>query len=82
LHNEELHILYSSSDIIKQIKSGRMKWVGHVTHMREESVQGFGGKSPKERDHLKDLGIDGRMGSEWILGRLAGGVWSGSVGSV
>jgi hypothetical protein len=29
---------------------------------------------PKERDHLEGQGIDGRMGSEWILGRLAGGV--------
>jgi hypothetical protein len=33
----------------------------------------FMGK-PEERDHLKDQGVDGRMGSEWILGRLAGGV--------
>jgi len=31
----------------------------------------------KERDHSEDRGVDGRMGSEWILGRLAGGVWSG-----
>jgi hypothetical protein len=31
-------------------------------------------ESQKERDHLKDQGIDGRMGSEWILGRLAEGV--------
>jgi hypothetical protein len=28
-----------------------------------------------ERDHLEDQGIDERMGSEWILERLAG-VWS------
>jgi hypothetical protein len=28
---------------------------------------------PEERDHLEDQGIDGRMGSEWVLGRLAGG---------
>jgi hypothetical protein len=28
---------------------------------------------PKEKDHLKDRGVDGRMGLEWILGRLAGG---------
>jgi hypothetical protein len=28
----------------------------------------------KERDHLEDQGVDGRMGSEWIIGRLAGGV--------
>jgi hypothetical protein len=27
-----------------------------------------------ERDHLEDQGVDGRMGSEWILGRLAEGV--------
>jgi hypothetical protein len=32
------------------------------------------GKSQKERDHSGDQGVDGRMGSEWILGRLAGGV--------
>jgi hypothetical protein len=29
--------------------------------------------SQKERDHLEDQGIDGRMRSEWILWRLAGG---------
>jgi hypothetical protein len=28
--------------------------------------------SPKERYHLEDQGVEGRMGSEWILGRLAG----------
>jgi hypothetical protein len=31
--------------------------------------------SPKERDHWQDQGIGGKMGSEWILGRLAWGVW-------
>jgi hypothetical protein len=31
-------------------------------------------ESQKERDHLEDECIDGRMGSEWILGRLAAGV--------
>jgi hypothetical protein len=30
LHNEELHILYSSPNIITQIKSMRMRWAGHV----------------------------------------------------
>jgi hypothetical protein len=66
LHNEELLILYSSPNIIRQIKSRRMRWAGHVAHMGEECVQ-------KERDHLEDQGRD-RMGSEWILERLAGGV--------
>jgi hypothetical protein len=30
LHNEELHNLYSSPDIIRMIKARRMKWLGHV----------------------------------------------------
>jgi hypothetical protein len=36
LHNEELHILYSSPNIIRQIKSRRMRWAGHVARMGEE----------------------------------------------
>jgi hypothetical protein len=35
-HNEELHNLYSSPDIIRQIKSRRMRWAGHVARMGEE----------------------------------------------
>jgi hypothetical protein len=31
---------------------------------------------PEGKKHLKDQGVDGRMGSKWTLGRLAGGgVW-------
>jgi hypothetical protein len=37
LHNEELHILYSSPNIIRQIKSRRMRWVGHVARMGDET---------------------------------------------
>jgi hypothetical protein len=33
---EELNILYSSPNIIRQIKSRRMRWVGHVARMGEE----------------------------------------------
>jgi hypothetical protein len=36
LHNEELYILYSSQNIIRQIKSRRVRWTGHVALMREE----------------------------------------------
>jgi hypothetical protein len=31
LHNEELHILYFSSNIIRMIKSRRTRWTGHTT---------------------------------------------------
>jgi hypothetical protein len=36
LHNEELHILYSSPNIIRQIKSKSLRWAGQVARMGEE----------------------------------------------
>jgi hypothetical protein len=36
LHNEELHILYSSPNIIREIKSRRMRCAGHVARMGAE----------------------------------------------
>jgi hypothetical protein len=36
LHNEELHNLYSSPDIIRQVKSRRMRWAGHMARKGEE----------------------------------------------
>jgi hypothetical protein len=35
LHNEELHNLYSSPNIIRMIKSRRMRCAGHVARMGE-----------------------------------------------
>jgi hypothetical protein len=35
LHNGKLHSLYSSSGIIRQIKSRRMSWVEHMACMRD-----------------------------------------------
>jgi hypothetical protein len=50
LHNEELHNLYSSPNITRQIKSRRMRWVGHVAHMGEErKVYRALGEKPEER---------------------------------
>jgi hypothetical protein len=73
LHSEELHILYSSPNIIRHIKSRRMRWAGHVARMGENGnvykiLMGKPeGKRPLDRPTH-------RRGSEWILGRLAGGV--------
>jgi hypothetical protein len=35
VHIEELHHLYSSPNIIRMIKSRRMRWAGHVAQLRE-----------------------------------------------
>jgi hypothetical protein len=78
LDNDELHILYSSPNSIRHIKSRRMRWVGHVARIGRGEYTGFWWESQKERAHLEGEGIDGRMGSEWNLGRLAGGAQSGS----
>ena len=36
MHNEELNDLYFSPDIVRVIKSRRMRWAGHVARMGEE----------------------------------------------
>jgi hypothetical protein len=42
LHSGELHNLYSSPDIIRQFKSTRRRWAGHVARMGEgETCTGF-----------------------------------------
>ena len=35
LHNEELNDLYTSPNIVRMIKSRRMRWAGHVARMEE-----------------------------------------------
>jgi hypothetical protein len=50
LHNDELHNLYSSPNIVRVIKSGRMRWAGHVARMGEVFIRFWLG-SPKVRDH-------------------------------
>jgi hypothetical protein len=41
LHNDELHSLYSSPNIVRVIKSRRMRWAGHVACTGEGCLQGF-----------------------------------------
>jgi hypothetical protein len=59
MHNEELHNLYSSPDITRQVKSRRMRWVGHVARMGEERklykvlVGKPEGKRPLERPRCR-----------------------------
>jgi hypothetical protein len=49
LHNEELQNLYSTQNIIRMIKSRRMRWAEHVVRMdRREMHIGYWWESQKE----------------------------------
>jgi len=77
LHNEELNDLYSSPNIVRVIKSRRMRWAGHVARMSDEMVCiGSWWGNRWEGDHWGDLGVDG-----WILGLISRrwdvGIWTG-----
>jgi hypothetical protein len=55
LHSEELHNLFSSPDIIRQVKSRRMRWAGHVVCIGEKRKlhKILVGKSEGKRPHGK-----------------------------
>jgi hypothetical protein len=54
LHKGELHNLYSSPDIIRHMKSRRMRWeCMWYTWEREKSVHGFGGKARRKETTWK-----------------------------
>ena len=55
LHNEELNDLYCSPNIVRVIKSRRMRWAGHLAHMgRGEPYAEFWWGNLKESEHLED----------------------------
>ena len=78
LHNVELNGLYSSPNIVRVIKSRRMRWAGHVACMGEERgvYRVLVGK-PEGRRPLGDLGVDGRIILERISSRWDVCIWTG-----
>ena len=61
LHNEELNVLYCSPNIVRVIKSRRMRWVGHVARMGvEREVYRFLMGKPEGRRPL------GRPRRRWV----------------
>jgi len=78
LHNEELNGLYSSPNIVRVIKSRRMRWAGNVAHMGEERgvYRVLVGK-PEGKKQL------GRPRRRWVdnimmdLQEVGLGVWTG-----
>jgi hypothetical protein len=78
LHSGELPNLYLFPNVIRQIKSRKMSWVGYVARMGEERklykvfVGNLEGKTPFGR-----LRYRWEDGLEWILQGLVGRMWSG-----
>jgi hypothetical protein len=78
LHNEELHDLYCSPNIVRVIKSGRMRWTGQVARMAEgRGVDMVVVVKPEGRNHWGDPGVDGRVILRWIFRKWDVGVWTG-----
>jgi len=67
LHNEELRDIYSLPNIVRVVKSRRMRWAGHVARMVEGRVvhRVLVGK-PEEKKPL------GRPRRRWIFGKWEG----------
>ena len=80
LHNEELNDLYCSSNIVRVIKSERMRWEGYVAGTGRAEVHAlFWWRTPKERDHLEDPDVGGRVILRWIFRKWGVRVWTGLI---
>jgi len=78
LHNEELNDLYSSSNIVRVIKSRKMRWAGNVARMSEErGCIGCWWGNRMEGDHWGDLGEDGWIILGWNSRKWDLGIWTG-----
>jgi len=78
LHNDELNDVYSSPNIVRVIKSRRMRWAGNVARMGEERgvYRVLRGK-PVGRNHWGNLGVGGWIILGWICRRWDVGIWTG-----
>jgi hypothetical protein len=67
VHNEELHNMYSSPNIIRMIRSMRMRWAGHVARMGRRGMYiGYLWEIQKERDRWEDQDVGGWTILKWI----------------
>src|SRR5215471_10081877 len=78
LHDEELNGLYSLPNIVRVVKSRRMRWAGHVARIgRRDGCTGCWWGNLRERGHWGDPDIDGRIILRWIFRKLDGVVGTG-----
>jgi hypothetical protein len=78
LHNGELHNLYSSPHIVRQIKSRRLRWAGHVARMGEgRNVYRVLVGKPEGKRTLGKYKRRWEDGIKMDLSEIGWGVWSG-----
>jgi hypothetical protein len=78
LNNEELNGQYSLPNILRVIKSRRMRWAGHVARMgKGEVCIGFWWGNLRVRGRWGDPGVDGRIILGWIFKKWDVGVRTG-----
>ena len=78
LHNEEPNDLYCSPNIVRIIKSRRMRWARHIARTgKGESYTEFWWGNLRERNNLGDPGIDGRIILRSVFRNWDVGVWTG-----
>ena len=74
----ELNDLYCTPNIVRVIKSRRMKWAGHVARMGEErGAYRVLVEKQEGKNHWGDLGVDGWIILGWISRRWGVGMWTG-----
>ena len=85
LHNEEFHSLYRSLNVVRVIKSSKLKWAGHIARMEEgrSAFEILTGKPAGKRllrrrrrrwednirIHIKTISINTRI---WLRKRITG----------
>jgi hypothetical protein len=95
LHNDELHSLYSSPNIVRVIRARRLRWTGHVARMGEgrsvyrvligkpECKRPLGKPRRRREDNIRlDLGETGIDGANWFLLAQDGVQWRAFVNTV